>query len=104
LSVGRHSGGSPWKKGPADGRGGARAKITPSFHARRRTWASFSIMAGMPMMVAARNLGYRDTRMIERHYGHLAPQLRGRAIRANAPQFGFRPGPRVTSLRRAWAS
>jgi hypothetical protein len=59
-------------------------------------------MAGMPMMVAARNLGHRDTRMIERHYGHLAPSFVAEAIRANAPQFGFRPDGAVTPLRRRW--
>jgi hypothetical protein len=26
-----------------------------------------------PLMVAARNLGHADTRMVERHYGYLAP-------------------------------
>ena len=62
LSVGRHSDGSPWKKseqGRPMAEAVARAKITPalSFHALLHTWASLSIMAGMPMMVAARNLG-----------------------------------------------
>jgi len=101
----RHANGDPWKKseqGRPMQEAVTRAKITPalSFHALRHTWASLSIMAGMPMMVAARNLGHRDTRMIERHYGHLAPSFVAEAIRANAPQFGFRADPRVTPLRR----
>ena len=31
-----------------------------------------AIMNGVPLMVVARNLGHADTRMCERHYGHLA--------------------------------
>ena len=104
----RHADGRAWKKseqGRPMREAVARAKITPtlSFHALRHTWASLSIMAGMPMMVAARNLGHRDTRMIERHYGHLAPSFLAEAIRTSAPQFGYRPGPRVTPLRRPHA-
>ena len=29
-------------------------------------------MAGMPLMVVARNLGHVDTTMVEKHYGHFA--------------------------------
>ena len=48
-----------------------RAKITPriSFHILRHTWASLSVMAGMPLMVVAHNLGHANTRMVEKHYG-----------------------------------
>ena len=28
---------------------------------------------GVPLMVVAKNLGHTDTRMVEKHYGHLAP-------------------------------
>src|SRR5262249_19700093 len=61
-----------------------RAKIMPpaSFHVLRHTWASLAIMAGAPLMVVARNLGHADTRMVERHYGHLAPSYIADAIRA----------------------
>jgi integrase len=44
-----------------------------SFHILRHTWASLAIMAGAPLMVVARNLGHAAKRMVERHYGHLAP-------------------------------
>src|SRR5262245_8054605 len=68
-----------------------RAKITPSinFHGLRHTWASLAAMAGMPLMVVARNLGHRDTRMVEMHYGHLAPNFITNAVREHAPRFGF---------------
>ena len=45
-------------------------------------------MNGMPLMVVARNLGHVDTRMVEKHYGHLAPSYVVDAIRAAAPRFG----------------
>jgi integrase len=68
----------------------ARAKIKPaiSFHGLRHTWASHAVMNGMPLMVVARNLGHVDTRMVEKHYGHLAPSYVVDAVRAAAPRFG----------------
>jgi integrase len=42
------------------------------FHQLRHTWASHAVMAGMPLNVVARNLGHVDTKMVEKHYGHLA--------------------------------
>jgi integrase len=67
-----------------------RAKIDPpiTFHGLRHTWASLSVMAGVPLMIVARNLGHVDTRMVEKHYGHLAPSYIAEAIRAGAPKFG----------------
>ena len=52
-----------------------RAKIKPaiSFHGLRHTWASHAVMNGVPLLVVAKNLGHADTRMVEKHYGHLAP-------------------------------
>jgi integrase len=77
-----------------------RAKIEPaaSFHVLRHTWASLAIMAGAPLMVAARNLGHADTRMVERHYGHLAPSYIADAIRVAAPKFGIKPERKVVSI------
>jgi len=68
----------------------ARAKITPSitFHGLRHTYASHSIMGGVPLAVVARNLGHADGRMVERHYGHLAASYIVDAIRRGAPRFG----------------
>jgi integrase len=67
-----------------------RAKIRPpiSFHGLRHTWASLAVMNGVPLIVVAKNLGHRDTRMVEQHYGHLAPSYVAEAIRAGAPRFG----------------
>jgi integrase len=67
-----------------------RAKIVPpvGFHSLRHSWASLAVMNGVPLLVCAKNLGHRDTRMVEQHYGHLAPSYVADAIRAGAPRFG----------------
>jgi integrase len=67
-----------------------KAKIEPriTFHGLRHTWASLSVMAGLPLMVVAKNLGHVDTHMVEVHYGHLAPSYVAEAIRKHAPRFG----------------
>jgi integrase len=68
----------------------AAAHIDPPicFHALRHTWASLSVMAGAPLMVVAKNLGHVDTKMVEKHYGHLAPSYVAEAVRKHAPRFG----------------
>jgi integrase len=100
----RRPDGEPWQKSHqkrpmADAV--ARAKINPnaSFHTLRHTWASLSVMAGMPLMVVARNLGHADTRMVERHYGHLAPSYVADEIRRAAPRFGIGGVGKVKPLR-----
>jgi integrase len=66
------------------------ARIEPriTFHGLRHTWASQSVMAGMPMNVVAKNLGHTDTKMVEKHYGHLAPGYVVDQVRQFAPDFG----------------
>lgn len=68
-----------------------RADINPpvGFHQLRHTWASHAVMSGMPLMVVARNLGHKDTRMVEMHYGHMAPSFVVDAVRKHAPKFGL---------------
>jgi integrase len=78
-----------------------RARIRPKivFHELRHTWASLSVMGGMPLMVVAKNLGHRDTRMVEKHYGHLAPSFITESVRKHAPRFGVDVSSKVTPLR-----
>lgn len=68
-----------------------KAKIFPpiSFHVLRHTWASLAAMGGMPLMVIARNLGHADTKMVEKHYGHLSADYVSDQVRAHAPTFGI---------------
>jgi len=78
------------------------AKIKPrvSFHVLRHTWASLAVMNGMPLMVVAKNLGHVDTRMVEKHYGHLAPSYITAAIHAGAPRYGIKDDGAVVLLSR----
>jgi integrase len=77
-----------------------RAKIYPAvgFHQLRHTWASHAVMNGVPLMVVAKNLGHADTRMVEKHYGHLAPSYIADAIRTGAPRFGFEADPKLALI------
>jgi integrase len=79
------------------------AKIYPpvSFHVLRHCWASLSIMNGAPLLVVAKNLSHADTRMVERHYGHLSPSYIADAIRAAAPSFSIAASNVVATLRGA---
>jgi hypothetical protein len=45
-------------------------------------------MGGMPLTVVAHNLGHVDTKMVEKHYGHLCPNYIVDQIRKFAPRFG----------------
>jgi integrase len=67
-----------------------RAKIPPiGFHGLRHSWASLAVMAGMPLMVVAQNLGHASTKMVEKHYGHLSKSYITDAVRDFAPKFGI---------------
>ncbi len=59
------------------------------FHGLRHTYASHAVMNGMPLLILARNLGHTDTRMVEKHYGHLSDDHVAEAVRASAPRFGL---------------
>jgi integrase len=80
-----------------------RAKIKPavSFHALRHSYASLAVMNGTPLHVVARNLGHADTRMVERHYGHLTDSYLKEAIRKGAPTFDFAKDGKVVPLEKA---
>lgn len=78
--------GKSWQQRPmykACTRGGIVPKIT--FHELRHSYASILIMDGVPLMVVAKNLGHSDTRMVEKHYGHLAQSYVRDTIRAVKP-------------------
>jgi integrase len=66
------------------------AHISPplNFHQLRHTYASHMVMDGVPLIVVARNFGHSDTRMVERHYGHLSNDFMARTIRDLSQPFG----------------
>jgi integrase len=99
-----HANGSPWgaahqSRPMADACRRAGTDPPISIHALRHTWASLSVMAGVPLLVVAKNLGHADGRMVERHYGHLAEDYVAQEIRGKAPVFGIEPDMKVISLR-----
>lgn len=77
------------------------AKIIPAinFHGLRHTTASLLVEAGTPLAFVAEVLGHADTRMVSRHYAHLAPSILHETIRANLPAFGVRIDEKVRRLR-----
>jgi integrase len=82
-----HRDGHAWNKSEAQRpmAGACRAgKIKPAmtFHELRHTYASRLVMRGAPLMVVAQQLGHTDTRMVERHYGHLAPSYVADTVRS----------------------
>jgi integrase len=83
----RRADGEPWAKSHQQRplkAACAAARIEPaaSFHILRHTYASHLAMAGVPFPVIAANLGHADTRMVSKHYAHLAPDYVSATIRA----------------------
>jgi integrase len=73
-------------------------KPTIGFHQLRHSYASLAIMAGVPLMVVAENLGHSDTKMIMKHYGHLAADYKTAVIREKMPTFGFEQDRKLVAL------
>ena len=97
------SDGAPWGKShqqrPLE-EACAAAKIEPpaDFHTLRHTYASRLAMRGVPLMVIGTQLGHRDTRMVEKHYGHLAPNYIAETVRAAFGSLGIAEPSNVVSI------
>ena len=77
----------------------AKAKLGAlTFHELRHTYASRLVMAGAPLPVIAAQLGHTDTRMVEKHYGHLAPSYVADTVRATFTSLGIVEETNVTSI------
>jgi integrase len=73
--------------------------VTPcGFHQLRHCYASWAVMGGMPLVALAKNLGHANTKMVEKHYGHLAKDYLTEITKATAPTFGFKSS-RVRAIR-----
>lgn len=55
-------------------------------------------MRGAPLPVVARQLGHSDTRMVEKHYGHMAPSYVADTVRAAFSPLGFALDKNVVAL------
>ena len=60
-----------------------------TFHELRHTYASALVNKGVPLAYVAEQLGHSNTRMVEKHYGHLCPSAKADSIRLLAPVLGF---------------
>lgn len=79
-----------------------RAKIgSLTFHELRHSYASRLVMAGAPLAVVAAQLGHSDTRMVEKHYGHLAPSYVADTVRAAFSKIGVVEPSNVVPMRQA---
>jgi integrase len=77
------------------------AKLDPlTFHELRHTYAARLIMRGAQLGVVAAQLGHSDTRMVEKHYGHMAPSYVADAVRAAFGTLGVTEDSSVALLRR----
>lgn len=72
-----------------------------TFHELRHTYASRLVMAGAPLAVVAAQLGHTDTRMVEKHYGHMAPSYVADTVRATFTSMGVVEETNITPLRKA---
>ena len=70
-----------------------------TFHEFRHTYASGLVNAGVPLVYVAAQLGHRDTRMVEKHYGHLCQSAKRDALRKLAPALGFSEDSKVEVLK-----
>ena len=102
LTAGRPSGallflrdnGKPWAKSEQQrplAAACAAARIEPAvnFHGLRHTYASRLAMRNVPLAVIAAQLGHSDTRMVEKHYGHLSPNYIADTVRAAFGSLGL---------------
>ncbi len=75
-----------------------------TFHELRHSYASMLVNAGCPLAYVAAQLGHSDTRMVEKHYGHLAPSALADSIRALMPKLGLMEAPKLEPLKVAGGS
>jgi integrase len=77
------------------------AQIKPAvgYHSLRHSYASLIVKNGVSLAIIAEALGHADTRMVSKHYGHLAPSHVAASIRANLPSFGVEVTSKVQNLR-----
>jgi len=70
-----------------------------TFHELRHTYASRLVMNGVPLAVTAAQLGHSDTRMVEKHYGHMAPSYVADTVRAAFSHMGIVEKTNLLSIR-----
>ena len=77
----------------------AKIELAIDMHTLRHSYASSLVQAGVSLAIVAEALGHSDTRMVSKHYGHLAPSHIADAIRAHLPALEIEIDSTVTRLR-----
>jgi integrase len=70
-----------------------------TFHELRHTYASRLVMAGAPLAVVAAQLGHSDTRMVEKHYGHMSTSYIADTVRSVFTGMGIVEATNVVPLK-----
>jgi len=70
-----------------------------SFHELRHTYASMLVSKGLILPIIAEQLGHSDSRMVEKHYGHLVPSYKAEMFKAAMPTLGIVEPAKVKKLR-----
>lgn len=78
----------PWANACTDLRAACKRagieRVTP--HTFRHTFGSWLVQAGVSTFVVGALMGHKDSKMVERYYGHLAPENKSEAM-ARLPKF-----------------
>jgi integrase len=77
----------------------ARIEPAANFHALRHTYASRLAMRAVPLQVIASQLGHADTRMVEKHYGHLSQSYVADTVRAAFGELGVGEQSNIVAIR-----
>jgi integrase len=75
------------------------AGVQVTFHELRHTYASMLVNSRCPLPVVAQQLGHSDTRMVEKHYGHLAPSYVADMVKATMPTLGILEPAKIQKLK-----
>jgi integrase len=70
-----------------------------SFHELRHTYASMLVSKGLIMPIIAEQLGHSDSRMVEKHYGHLVPSYKADMFKAAMPTLGIVEPAKIQKLK-----
>lgn len=99
-----HSNGSPWKQ--SDNQRpmvrackAAEIEYLSFYEASRHSYAANMVRLGVPLHVIAKAMGHADSRMVIKHYGHLAPDYLGKEIREKTEGMDLGPIPAVSNLK-----
>jgi integrase len=69
------------------------------FYQLRHTYASMLVNSRCPLPVVAQQLGHSDTRMVEKHYGHLAPSYVADMVNETMPTLGILEPAKIQKLK-----